>query len=68
MEPLIHHFSKNNNMPIDLVIGDDKKNAIYDPITQKTKLEMGGGYTTASHRSTDGTKPKNEADRVMDDN
>ncbi len=54
-------------MPIDLVIGDDKKNAIYDPITQTTQLEM-GGYTTASHRSTDGTKPKNEADRVMDDN
>jgi hypothetical protein len=67
MEPLIHQFSKHNKMPIDLVMEDDKKNAIYDPLTQTTQLEM-GGYTTASHRSTDGTKPKNEADRVMDDN
>ena len=67
MEPLIHKYSKNRTMPSSLVELDDKKNAVYDPLTQTTMFEM-GGYTTSSHRSTDGTEPKNEADRVMDDN
>jgi hypothetical protein len=66
MEPLIHQFSKNKSMPLELVDSDNSK-VIYDPITQLSSFQM-GSYTTSSSRSTDGTKPKNEADRVMDDN
>jgi hypothetical protein len=67
MEPLIHKYSKSRTMPSELLHSDERKNVVYNPITQTTTFEM-GGKTTASHRSTDGTKPKNEADRVMDDN
>ncbi len=66
MEPLIHQFSKNKSMPIQLIESDNSK-VIYDPNTQLSTFQM-GSYTTSSQRSTDGTKPKNEADRVMDDN
>lgn len=53
-------------MPVELIESDNDK-VIYDPTTQLSIYQM-GGYTTSSSRSTDGTKPKNEADRVMDDN
>jgi hypothetical protein len=66
MEPLIHQFSKIKSMPVELIESDNDK-VIYDPTTQLSIYQM-GGYTTSSSRSTDGTKPKNEADRVMDDN
>ena len=66
MEPLIHQFSKNKSMPLEFIESDNCK-VIYDPITQLSSFQM-GSYTTSSSRSTDGTKPKNEADRVMDDN
>ena len=67
MEPLIHQFSKNKSMPLEFIDSDNSK-VIYDPTTQLSIYQMGGGMTTSSQRSTDGTKPKNEADRVMDDN
>ena len=66
MEPLIHQFSKIKSMPVELIETNNDK-VIYDPTTQLSIYQM-GGYTTSSSRSTDGTKPKNEADRVMDDN
>ncbi len=65
MEPLIHQFSKKKSMPLELIDSDNSK-VIYDPITQLSSFQM-GGYTTTSARSTNGTKPKNEADYVMDD-
>ena len=54
-------------MPVELIESNNDK-VIYDPSTQLSIYQMGGGMTTSSSRSTDGTKPKNEADRVMDDN
>jgi hypothetical protein len=66
MKPLIHQFSETNSMPVELIDVDNQQNVIYDPVSQTSIFEM-GGKTTASSRSTDGTKPKNEADRVMDD-
>jgi|GEM_PF-2604362 len=47
----------------------DEGNTIcqYDPKTQMTVYSM-GGPSTSSHRVTNGTQPKNEADRIMDDN
>ena len=54
-------------MPVELIETNNDK-VIYDPTTQLSIYQMGGGMTTSSSRSTDGTKPKNEADRVMDDN
>lgn len=39
----------------------------YDPKTQMTEYLM-GGPSTSCHRVTNGTQPKNEADRIMDDN
>jgi hypothetical protein len=66
MEPLIHQFSKIKSMPVELIESDNDK-VIYDPTTQLSTLLMGGTLTTSSQRATDGTKPKNEADRVMDD-
>ena len=67
MEPLIHQYSKNKKMPLELVEKDYKENVIYDPVNQVSIFKM-GSKTTSCHRSTDGTKPKNEADRIMDDN
>ena len=39
----------------------------YDPKTQMTNYSM-GGPSTSCHQVTNGTQPKNEADRIMDDN
>ena len=61
--PLIHLLSMENKIPITLM---DATEPIYDPITQTSIYNMGGGTTSCS-KGTDGTQPKNEADRVMDD-
>lgn len=62
-EPLIHKLSSRNPIPQELMYSDK---VVYDPLTQKSKFLM--GYSTSSSKGTDGTEPKNEADRVMDDN
>ena len=61
--PLIHLLSMENRIPITLM---DATKPIYDPITQTSIYNM-GGQTTSCSKGTDGTEPKNEADRVMDD-
>ena len=61
--PLIHLLSMENKIPITLM---DTTKPIYDPITQTSIYNM-GGQTTSCSKGTDGTEPKNEADRVMDD-
>lgn len=61
--PLIHLLSKHKRIKTELM---DCPKPIYNPETQISNYNM-GGQTTTSSRATDGTKPKNEADRVMDD-
>jgi hypothetical protein len=61
---LLLDLSKNNTPTLDAVI--NTKEAVYNPETQITEIYM-GGYSTSCHKSTDGTQPKNEADRIMDD-
>ena len=63
--PLIHFLSKENKIKTELL---NFSKPVYDPNTQISSYEMRGGGTTACSKSTDGTQPKNEADRVMDDN
>jgi hypothetical protein len=52
-----------NKIPITLM---DATKPTYNPITQTSIYNM-GGQTTSCSKGTDGTEPKNEADRVMDD-
>ena len=64
--PLIHKLAARKEIPVSLLSNDKP---IYDPHTQTSKyLFDGNQMTTSSSRGTDGTEPKNEADRVMDDN
>jgi len=67
MEPLIHHFSKHKKIPLKMIETSIKDKTFYNPITQTSIFGM-GSKTTACYKSTDGTNPKNEADKVMDDN
>lgn len=55
----------NNRMPSSAVIDDSSYS--YDPISQMTIYSL-GGPSTSCHKVTNGTQPKNEADRIMDDN
>jgi hypothetical protein len=61
--PLIHKLAGRKDIPIEILT---ETKPIYDPITQKSKYSM-GGQTTSCPKGTDGTKPKDEADQVMDD-
>ena len=63
--PLIHLLSKQNKIKTELLC---TSKPVYDPETQISNYKMRGGYTTSSSKATDGTEPKNEADRIMDDN
>ena len=58
-EPLIHKLSSRNPIPQELM-----SLKVVDLL--KSKFLM--GYSTSCTKGTDGTEPKNEADRVMDDN
>jgi len=61
--PLIHLLSKHKRIKTELM---DCEKPIYNPETQISNYSM-GGETTSCSKGTDGTKPKNEADQVMDD-
>lgn len=62
--PLIHKLAERKEIPVELM---NYPKPVYDPITQKSKYSFGGGSSTACPKGTDGTKPKDEADQVMDD-
>jgi hypothetical protein len=62
--PLIHLLSKHKRIKTELMTSSKP---IYNPETQISNYNM-GGQTTSCSKGTDGTKPKNEADKVMDDN
>ncbi len=62
--PLLVKFS-SNKMPLASV--KENKQIRYDPKTQMSIYLM-GGPSTSCHKVTNGTQPKNEADRIMDDN
>ncbi len=61
---LLVKFS-TNKMPLHKV--EEKNKCQYDPKTQMSVYLM-GGPSTSCHKVTNGTQPKNEADRIMDDN
>ena len=64
--PLIHLLSKENKIKSELLTSSKP---VYDPKTRISNYEMrGDGGTTSCSKATDGTQPKNEADRIMDDN
>ena len=62
--PLLVKFS-SNKMPLASV--KENKQIRYDAKTQMSIYLM-GGPSTSCHKVTNGTQPKNEADRIMDDN
>ena len=62
--PLLIKFS-SNRMPLAKLKEDIQIS--YDTNTQMSIYSM-GGPSTSCHKVTNGTQPKNEADRVMDDN
>lgn len=51
-------------MPVEL--DNDETSIQYNIETQTAEILM-GGQSTSCHKRTDGTQPKNEADRIMDD-
>lgn len=53
-------------VPLELIELEVKEKVVYNIETQITEVYM-GGQSTSCHKSTDGTQPKNEADRIMDD-
>lgn len=54
-----------NRMPSNSLEADNS--CLFDPISQMAIYSL-GGPSTSCHRVTNGTQPKNEADRIMDDN
>jgi hypothetical protein len=62
--PLLVKFS-TNKMPLCAI--EENKGIQYNPKTQTGIYSM-GGPSTSCHKVTNGTQPKNEADRIMDDN
>ena len=61
---LLVRFSENR-IPVDKLASE--KLIEYDPHSQVSIYKM-GGPSTSCHKVTNGTQPKNEADRIMDDN
>ena len=69
----------NNSVPILFWAAEEKRDLkamelldnevapIYDPVKQISDFSMGGRSRTSCPRGTGGTKPKNEADQVIDD-
>ena len=62
--PLFVKFSTNK---MQLASVKENKQIRYDAKTQMSIYLM-GGPSTSCHKVTNGTQPKNEADRIMDDN
>jgi hypothetical protein len=61
---LLLRFSGNRILVDDL---ESEKKIVYDNQSQVSIYKM-GGPSTSCHKVTNGTQPKNEADRIMDDN
>jgi hypothetical protein len=62
--PLLVQFS-SKKLPLATI--EENKQIEYNPETQ-TSVYLMGGPSTSCHKVTNGTQPKNEADRIMDDN